>query len=244
MGRYAAGKLDEAGRKKVLESLVASRAIAQIQLKNLTPEEEAVIDRKVQAYREELLVMRYLAKHAPPQPVTEEMVRKYYESHPERFGGRTIRTYEMVTTSRALKAPERDNLIGVLNKAAENKDWRKWVERLQTQGLPVAFRQGQVSEKVLQVQLRELMRPLKKGESSQLTFIKGNAYLVRIVDETKIAPRPLNEVSAKIRKSLVPLQLKKAVKKASEKALKEAKVSYHQSAFKEKKIETAAKVDR
>ena len=226
LGKRSAHLLDESGRQKVLESLVASRAIAQVQAPDLSPEDKAAIDKKIHAYLDELLVMRYLAEHAPPQPVTQEMVREYYESHPERFGGKTIRTYEMIASKRKLKREERDALIGVLAKPSEKTDWKKWVKTLQRQGYPVAFRQGQVAEKILQQQLRELMRPLKKGEASQLSFIKGMAYVVRIVDEKKIAPRPLSEVSAEIRRSLVPVQLRKAVKEAWEKVLKTAEVVY------------------
>ncbi len=247
LGRRSAGMLDESGRQKVLESLVASRAIAQVQELDLSPKDKAAIEKKVQAYRDELLVMRYLAKHAPPQPVTQEMVREYYESHPERFGGKTIRSYEMIASKRSLKAEERDALIKILSKPGEKKDWKKWIKKLQKQGYPVAFRRGEVSEKILHQKLRELMRPLKKGEASQLTFVKGMAYIVRIVDEKKIPPRPLREVSAEIRRSLAPVQLKKAVKKASDEVLGKAEVSYERSAIgsqRSAKKETTGKADR
>ncbi len=226
LGASSAGRLDEAGRQKVLASLVASRAIAQAREADLSAEDQAVLDKKVQAYREQLLVKQYLARQAAPQPVTGEMVREYYQAHPERFGARTIRTYEMLAGRRKLKAEERDALLRVLNPAADKKDWQQWVQKLQGQGYPIEYRRGRVAEKILHPRLRQLMRPLKKGEASQLTFIEGTAYTVRIVDEKQIAPRPLNEVSAEIRKALVPVQLKKAVKLASRQVLKTADVVY------------------
>ena len=64
------------------------------------------------------------------------------------------------------------------------------------------------------------------GETSRLSFIKGMAYVVRITEEKKIPPRPLSEVSAKIRKSLAPIQVKESVKAASTKALETAEVIY------------------
>lgn len=226
LGRYMASRLDEAGRRKVLESMVASRAIAQAQEADLSEKDRAVIENKMQAYREELLVMQYLSRHAPPQPVTQEMVREYYESNPEQFGGKTIRTYEMITGNRKLKAGERDRLIAALKDAAQNKKWKSWVTALQRQGYPVAFRQGQVAEKILHPQLQQLMKTLKKGETSQLVFVKGSPYVVRIVNEEKIAPRPLSEVSFQIRKSLAPVQLKKSVKQAAAEVLETAVVVY------------------
>ena len=226
LGDYAAGRLDEARRQKVLESLVASRAIARVQAANQSVEEKAALDKKVQAYREQLLVKQYLAKHAPPTPVTQEMVREYYESHPERFGAKTIRTYDMIAGTRPLKSEERDALIRVLNEAPQRKDWKIWTETLQGKGYPVAYQHGQVAERLLHPLLRQLMKSLKEGETSRISFIEGKSYVVRIVDEKKIAPRPLQEVSAEIRKALVPVQLKNGVKKASAQVLATAEIVY------------------
>ena len=222
----SASQLDEAGRKKVLDSLVASRTIAQAQAQALSREEHAALDKKVEAYREQLLVKQYLGRHATLQPVTRDMVREYYESNPERFGGKTIRTYEMIVGKRTLKARERDALIQLLKNPSGKKDWKEWVATLQARGYPVAYCQGQVDEKILHPQLRRLTEGLKKGEASQLSFIKGISYIVRIVDEKQIPPRPLGEVSAEIRKSLAPVQVKKAVRQASEQVLETARVVY------------------
>jgi hypothetical protein len=154
------------------------------------------------------------------------MVRDYYQAHPERFGARTLRTYEMLAGRRKLTAAERDALIQVLKAAADQKDWQQWAKKLKGQGYPIEYRRGRVAEKILHPRLQQMMQPLKKGEVSQLTFIEGTAYAVRIVDEKQIAPRPLNEVGAEIRKALVPVQLKKSVKLASQQVLKTADVVY------------------
>jgi len=226
LGASAAARLDEAGRQKVLESLVASRAIARSQEAELSAEDQAVLAKKLQAYREQLLVKQYLVRQAAPQAVTGEMVRAYYEAHPDRFGAKTIRIYEMLASRRKPKAGERNALMQVLQTAAEKKDWQQWVNQLQAQGYPIEYRRGRVAEKILHPRLHQLMQPLKKGEASQLTFIEGTAYTVRIVDERQMAPRPLNEVSAEIRKALVPVQLKKSVKLASQQVLQSADVVY------------------
>ncbi len=226
LGASTAGRLDEAGRQKVLESLVASRAIARAQEAQMTAEELAAIDKRTRAYREQLLVKQYLVKQVSPQPVTSEMVREYYRAHPERFGARTIRAYEMLAGRRKLTAAERDSLIQALKAAAEKNDWQQWVKKLKEQSYPIEYRRGRVAEKILHPRLQQLMQPLKKGQVSQLTFIEGTVYTVRIVDERQIAPRPLNEVSAEIRKALVPVQLKKSVKLASQQVLQTADVVY------------------
>ena len=226
LGPSTAARLDETVRKKVLESLVASRAIARAQEAELSAEDQAVLAKKLRAYREQLLVKQYLVRQATPQPVTGEMVREYYQAHPERFGAKIIRTYEMLAGRRKLNASERDALLQVLQTAAEKKDWQQWVKNLQDQDYPIEYRRGRVAEKLLHPRLHQLMQSLIKGEASQLTFIEGTAYIVRIVAEKHMAPRPLNEVSAEIRKALVPVQLKKAVKLASQQVLETAEVVY------------------
>ncbi|CAB1055661.1 hypothetical protein D1BOALGB6SA_394 [Olavius sp. associated proteobacterium Delta 1] len=228
LGEQSAVKLDEAGRQKVLESLVASRAIARVRAASLSLEDRAVLDKKVRSYQEQLLVKQYLARHASPQPVTREMVSDYYQAHPERFGGRTIRSYEILASKQKLKTEARDSLIAVFKAAAGKEDWKQWAQQLQAEGYPIEFRQGRVEEKLLHPPLQQLMKPLKKTETSKLSFIEGRAYLVRIVDERQIAPRPLHEVSAEIRRALVPIQLKKAVKQASRQVLETTEVMYEE----------------
>lgn len=226
LGASGIQKLDEAGRKKVLESLVMSRAIAMASEKEAKAEELADLARKSEAYHEQLLVRKYLAKHAPPRPVTQEMVREHYETHPEEFGGKKERTYEMITCKRPLKSEERDALLKKMQNPGDKKDWNKWVQELQKDGFPLAYRRGVVVEGVLHPQLLKMMKSLKKGESSPLTFIKDLSYLVRIVDEKKKTTRPLKEVSGQIRKMLAPVQLKKAVEQVSQEVLQKAEVVY------------------
>ena len=154
------------------------------------------------------------------------MVRAYYEEHPARFGARTIRSYEILSGNRKLDVAERDALLEELKGAAAMTDWEQWAHTLQGRGYPVSWRRGQVDEKLLQPQLRELMRPLKKGQFSPVSFVDGRVTIVRIVDEKHTPPRPLTEVSAEIRKILLPVQLKKAVKQASEQVLQTVEVVY------------------
>lgn len=226
IGEKNASKLDDEGRQKILESLVASRAIAQRCETQLTGEERAELAKKVQAYREQLLVKKYIAKTVTPEPVSQEMVNTYYQAHPEKFGAESLRTYEMITTSRNPKPDERDTLIAILVHPETKKDWKKWVQEIERKGFPVLYNDGRVVEKLLHPKLNTLMNGLKVGESSSMSFIDGRPYLVRITNEESIPPRPLAEVSSQIRKSLGPVQLKKAVKQISDDVLKTVDVEY------------------
>ena len=219
-------KVDETVRRNVLESLVRSRAIAQAREKELNPEQQAALDKEVAAHREQLLVRQYLEEHTTIHPVTREMVEEHYNKHPEKFGGRTVREYEMISSREGVRGPERDRLIDALGDPGGRSDWEKWVRQLQRRGLPVLYNHGQVDEKILGKDLQQIVRSLGKGEASSLIFIGGRAYVVRIRDEKTYSPRPLSEVSAQIRKSLVPVQMRKSIMQASEQVLSTATVEY------------------
>jgi hypothetical protein len=221
----AAG-LDAAAKKKVLQSLVSSRAIAQKREAELTATQRAELERKVAAFREDELVRQYVATHGQVQPVTSEMVASYYHDHPERFGAVTTRSYELLASTRELTDAERAPLLAALANPGAHEDWAAWVRELQKKHQPVAYQRGEGSDAALHPSLRSLVQRVPLGASSALTFIAGRAYLVHPLAETRSEPRPLAEVSGEIRKSLVPVQLTKSVAQASELALKDAKVTY------------------
>jgi hypothetical protein len=226
LSESTARSLDDVGRKKMLESLVRSRAIAQKREAELTPLQRLELERKVAALREEELVRQYVEAHTTIQPVTGEMVERYYNDHPELFGGRVTHSYELLTSTAELTAGPRTTLIKALEGAGKRDDWAAWAAELVKQHLPVAHQHGSGDEAALHPSLRGLIEQLKPGETSSLTFIQGRAYLVRVTAENRAAPRPIGEVSAEIRKSLVPMQLKKSVEQATTLALKDAKVKY------------------
>ncbi|MBF0395900.1 MAG: SurA N-terminal domain-containing protein, partial [Desulfobacterales bacterium] len=115
-------KKDENVRKKILESLIASRAIAIEQEKKLTEKDKAELEKEVQALKEQLLVKKYLSEHIKAEPINEDMARKYYESHLEEFGANKIRIYEMIASEQSVIASERDGLIKGLKESKSKKD--------------------------------------------------------------------------------------------------------------------------
>jgi hypothetical protein len=224
--RQAIGALSPDQKRTVLQSLVASRAIARASEKESATTDLAVVDKKVQAYREQLLVKAYMARHANPQPVTQQMVRSYYEAHPEKFGARTIRTFEWIASKVALSGSQRDDLVKELNQGGRNDDWRQWARQMVRSGHNVQYRHGQVDAQLLDAELQNIIKPLRKGQVSSVSLIEGKVHLVRITDESRVPPRPLNEVSAGIRKTLLPIQLKEAVSQISAEVLENVEVTY------------------
>jgi len=228
LGAQQATLLDEAGRKKVLESLVLGKALSRAAKKEMDAEELTLLEWKVMSYREQLLVNRYLRRHAEPRPVTEKMIKEYYEANPERFGGRTVREYELIASSKRLDGTQRERVLAELAGVDAKKDWRRYVEDLSRKNLPLQFRQGKTNTDVLIKELQSVLDRLDVDEVSKPFFTGGKVYIARITSKTKTPPRPLNEVSADIRKALAPVQLKKAIRKVSDEILNTVNVEYLQ----------------
>lgn len=229
LGQKNVAALGDDGKRKVLESLVASRVIAQKCEKELTDDELGEINKKVQAYREQVLVKKFIAAHITPEPVSQEIVNEYYLAHPEKFGAETIRTYEMISTDTEPQTNERDALLKSLYGADKSYQWATLAAELKTKGFPVFYKKGTVAEKLLHPKISALINEIEEGGTSKLTFVEGRPYLVRVLEIKNTPPRPLNEVSILIRKDLVPVQLKKALTQITADILKTADVVYEKN---------------
>jgi hypothetical protein len=226
LGERAAATLDAQGKRKVPESLVQSRAVAQVATSELAPEERNEIERRVDAYREELLVQAHLERHMKPSPVTGEMVRKYYEEHRERFGGVKIVRYELLSSDGAPAGDAREGLIRALKGHDKNEDWTALGEAMKKAGHAVTYRRGAITEQTLDPQLRSALQALAVGEASSIIMLDGRLHVGRLVDEQVSGARPLEEVADEIRRTLSPIRVKEAVKEVSGQALKKASVVY------------------
>lgn len=226
-GQEAAEGLDETAAKKVLESMVISRAVSQLRQKEMSERDRAEIAREVAVFQEQLLVRQYLAEHGKPQPVTMESIQQYYDAHPELFGAGKIRQYEMITTGRPLQATERDELLGKLKDPEAHDKWQGWVDELVRTGYPVVYRQGRDGDEVLRPALAREITALSVGQVSPLIYVKEIPYLIRITAERNSPARPLSEVTGTIRKALAAQQMKQAIEQAGKEALANAVIEYN-----------------
>jgi hypothetical protein len=120
----------------------------------------------------------------------------------------------------------REKLVAALKNVKSKKDWQVVAQDLKKQSIDVLYRKGNADEAILEDQLKMFVKNIKVGETSQLTFLKGKPYIVRVIEEKQQSAKPLQEVSAEIRKALVPIQMKKAIKQISEELMKTATVEY------------------
>jgi hypothetical protein len=228
LGQGAVAQLDENQRGPVLESLVASRLMARKMEVQLDKKQNAALERSVAAYREKLLVEQYLEKNAPPEPVTDEDIKRYYQENLSLFGAGGTKTYEMLATTRALIPSERAAFVSAVEAADQEADWSVLAENLRGQGLPVTLRQGEVSGGLLHKTLKTNLEGLSKGQPAATVFVDGQAHLVRIVEERKNRPRPLSEVRGEIGRKLEALSLRSAIERASRQVKTGAKVAYRE----------------
>ncbi|MGA4638059.1 peptidyl-prolyl cis-trans isomerase [Pseudomonas solani] len=212
--------------RKILDSLVASRAMALLAERELDAGERAQLDLKAQAYREELLVRHYLEQHATPEPVTSEQVADYYQRHPEEFGGGVEKSFEIITSDQELDETQRAELIALLSSAeVQGNDWQKRVAAWRAAGKPLEYRSNRIKPELLEQPLRSLVEPTAAGSIAPL-YVDGQMLLVRVTAEERLPARPLSEVSGEIRGKLAPQALKQAVKSLSEEATRQVKVQY------------------
>ena len=225
-GQYQAAMLDAKGRKRALESLVASHALADMSVKKLKPEQLSMIEDKAKRYRENLLINAYVKKTIVPEPVSNEMVENYYNSHLEKFGQKNIRQYELLSTKTVLPAELRDKFLTAFNKI-NRSNMKNIPGKLNKQGYQLQYHKGVLGETKLQAKIRDLISAQKLNMPSNITFIEGKAYMVNVYAENTKSAKPLGTVSKDIRKSLAMIQLKKSIKTLSETAVKQATVVYH-----------------
>lgn len=216
----------EGVERKILESLVSSRAMARLAERELDAAERAQLDLKTQAYREELLVRHYLEAHADPEPVSIAMVSDYYQRHLDEFGGGVVRSFEVIASTRPLDERERTELIALLSSVeAQSKDWEALVAKWRAGGSPLEYRHNRLKPDLLEQPMRNLVKQTAVGAIAPL-HIKEQLLLVRVTAEQQLPARPLAEVSGEIREKLAPRMLKQAVQGLSAKALQEVKVEY------------------
>ena len=209
-------------RKKMLESLVASRAMKKALARELDAETKNRFQLMAQAYEEELYVREYLKAHIQPVPVTEQQIEAYYHKHPELFGATTLREFEWLQSADELNEADRDSLLAAVPKLRQTANWRD--ANLRDFGM--SLRRGRSDESALPDEIRSALVQLATGETSALVSGSGRYSLVRVTRVLTTPARPLAEVSGDIRQRLAPMAVKDAIRKSSEQAQSQFKIEW------------------
>lgn len=218
--------LDANSRHKVLESLVMSRAIAQVADKGLSPDAREELERRVASYREQLLVKDYLRQHIAPEAVSTDMVKTYYQANPERFGAKIRFEFESLAFDFGSDEKARDQALSWLNAADQESDWSTFAKAHKIAGTSMSYQRAEAVQGTLTPKLQSLLLATKVGKVSGVGMEAGRVERIRLLKREMTGAKPLAEVSTEIRKALVPIQLKKAIQAASAEVMKSAKVQY------------------
>ena len=226
IGTSSLAQMDNQARKKVLESLVMSKSLALKKQSELSAEELTQIERNVMAYRDELLAKKYLKENISPLPVTETMVKDYYEQNPQMFGADIQKRYEIIQGKDNLAAAERKAIISALNTAQTQQNWKVFAQSLQDKNLSVNYSQGAMTQGTMAAEFERILKPLEKGQTSPVFFMRKLPAIVRVTEVIIQKAKPLSDVSRDIRKQLAPVQLKKAIRSSADNVMKTMTIDY------------------
>lgn len=218
--------VDVEAKKKIAQTIVLSRMIVQEAKKTLPAEVLAQIDFKADYFREQQIIKTYLNKHAKPKLVSNELVAKYYQDHPEKFGAKTIKEYELLTTGE-VNEQTRENTLTQINSAASEKDWVKLAAHIKKAGIDINYSKGRSDSRILTKNLQTVINGTAAGKVSRPILLDNKYYLARVLSEDKIAPKPFKNVALKIQKMLQPRELKKSVDTVRENLQKDADITYY-----------------
>ncbi len=204
LGNLAGVAVEAGTRGEMVDSVISTRAMAVLRESELTPTQAAELDKRVQAYRERLLVRDYLDAHAEPVTTSEEALRAYYDAHPEKFGPRPERHFELVYVELGRDSSARPGLLRALSEVTLAEDWRGAVAERQKKGLPVGFRRGDAGLANLPKRLRETALKLGVGEASTVVMVGDRAYALRMTKLGKKPGKTFEDVRERIAKLLEP----------------------------------------
>lgn len=204
LGNLADVAIETGTRGEMVDSVISTRAMAVLRKSELTPAQAAALDKKVNAYRERLLVRDYLDEHAERVTTSEEELRAYYDAHPEKFGPRPERHFELAYVELGRDSTARPGLMRTLSEVTLADDWRGAVAERQKTGLPVGFRRGDAGLANLPKRLRDAALKLGVGEASNVVVVGERAYVLRMTKVGKKPGKTFKEVRPRIAKLLEP----------------------------------------
>lgn len=211
---------------KALESLVMTRAISMKQEKLLDAAAIAELNRKVQRYKETLLVESYLRENAEPYVPTGEDVKAYYENNKSRFTEEAIYTYEVLRAAKKPDSSELPKILQTLSGAGKQEDWRQYSSDLKSKGYSIAYFQGRSDLRPGEKELHDLVKTLVPGQVSDVAMTDGVPLVTRAISVQPAKTVPLQEVGEEIRKILATNHMRNAIKGVAEKVIAEAEVKY------------------
>lgn len=213
-------------RKKILDSMILSRLIKQQAEKQINQAQARLYAQKAQAYKEKIIVNDYLMKNISPAPVNDEMVNAYYHKHPEKFGASQDIQYELLSTVDRLSETDRDKLLANYPTMDKSGGLQSIQARIAATGLILNYQKAHLKPGKLSDKIEATLASLQPGEASSLFMQQGRPYIIKLLTREKTPPQALAVVSNDIRKQLVPMALKVAIRAQTEQLKENAEIAY------------------
>lgn len=218
-GEYAAMQLGDEGRQKLLESMIIKKLMAEQQLEQFSAQELAEYELAQKAYRDEYLSKLYIQQNISATPVSEEQVSAYYNANLSKFGQKVQRQFEMVTL------PDPNASQSALDSFVKDIDWREHVKTQKEKGTALTLSVGTQGDKGLNLFYQNIITNLPLGEVSKTYRLENKLVRFKLIAEHKSEAKPLSEVKEQIKKTLSPIQIKRAIKEEAARLKQQAKIT-------------------
>ena len=225
-GEYRAGQMDKESRKRALESLIASRVLAQEAEKHLSVDELREIENTLKRDRENRLINAYMRSKLEPGTLSQQEVKEYYDNNLDKFGQSTIRQYTLVTTKQPLAEEARERYMRLVNEQKNKGDISGLHTTLKQNGFDVQMQSAELDKKLVDKKLFDFITNQPLNQVSNMIFVGNRPFVVQVSAEKQIKARPLERVEETIKKTLALKKLKQAIKKESERVLGQTEVIY------------------
>lgn len=228
LGESGALQLDKTSRRRALDSLLASYALAQQASIELSQNVIGEIDIKVRRYRENLLINMYMSTKMKVADlrISSGAIKAYYEKNLDKFGKSTIKHYQFLTTKNKLTEELREKYMSLVSSSRKAENLEDIKSTLEMNGFSVQLQSAELNKKYLSKRLYQFVSAQTINVVSDLTYIDGRPYIIKLITEKTVAARPLARVRDTIRKSLVLKKLKEAIKRHSTEILAISEVVY------------------
>jgi hypothetical protein len=226
LGHLGDVALSGGSKRELVEGMALGRAMASLRERELDDKQKAELDKRVQAFRERLLVDQYLAAHGKRKPPAEAELKAYYDANPAKFGQRQTRVFELAFAPLSEGDAARVQTLASLGKVREAIDWDRAVTEGKQVAPSLALVRGDVELGTLPAKLRTIATSMAKGEASAITFVDGRAYVLRVTQIETVPPWPFADVRDQIAVLLAPRGDKQAVLAVRDDVLKRVKVDY------------------
>ena len=209
-------------KKKLLEDLISQKLLVQ-QMKKEGVKEDAEIKRKVEKYREALLLQKFIKGKFANIKVTDKEAKAYYEAHKDEFTvPERVKVRHILVKDKKEAEKIRKELLKGANFAELAKKYSiDKASAVKGGELGVLKRSDVIKE------FGDAVFSLKKGQISEPIKTRFGYHIVQVEEKYPREVKPFSEVKSEIKTRLLEKKKEEAFKKYVEQLKAKAKVEVY-----------------